>query len=68
MGLEERVEQVLADRWDGPLFFTAQAVPEEIKPAVISMFRVMENPMLPRLTPEQRWDAMVADHSEEDEG
>ena len=44
----------------------ARAVLEEIKPAVISMFRVMAQPGFPALTPEQRWDAMVEDRQEEE--
>ncbi len=45
----------------------ARAVLEEIKPAVISMFRVMAQPGIPALTPEQRWDAMMREFSEENE-
>jgi hypothetical protein len=66
-GLASRIERVLEDRWDGPMFFATQAVLEEIKPAVISMFRVMAQPGIPALTPEQRWDAMMENHSEEEE-
>lgn len=44
----------------------ATAILEEIKPAVISMFRVMAQPGIPALTPEQRWDAMIEDRSEEE--
>lgn len=66
-GLESRIERVLEDQWDGPLWLVAQAILEEIKPAVVSMFRVMEQPGMPPLTPEERWEAMVRDMQEDDE-
>ena len=68
--LVDKVMRAIADHYDDDAASYAEAaaaILEEIKPAVISMFHVMEQPGMPPLTPEERWEAMVRDMQEDDE-
>ena len=68
MNLVDEIEQTLADHIDqASLGFTARAVLDVIRDPVVAMFRAVGNPNLPKLTPEQYWEALVKEVEYDDD-